>query len=280
MSEPKQAKEKNKEPKESTWNLSMDRLIYWANFTAIIIVGLSTLMLLFVIGKAISSNSDNQAPKQIDINYTLKVDSTQLKAYRDSSSYQFDKLIQQNNKKVIEEVDNSIKQQYQRMESILSVQEDKNKLFTYGAGFLAILVALATFFGFKSINEMKKSTIEAAEYEAKKIAEEVAKKIAEDKTKEEIQARYEAIENTIIDKVKANLLEEFNNNKVTVSDLDKKIAVLQNRIDVYFASEEMVNTTPNLEPDNSDDTDINVNVKDVKEKDLFTDEEPKTEGDN
>ena len=205
---------KTSEEKKAKEGISLDKLINGANWIAIIVVGLSTAMLLLVIAKAVLSNSNNPAPKQIEIKYILKVDSLQLRSFKDSTSITYDKFIRQNNQKVIEEVNNSIKQQYQRMESILSVQEDKGKLFTYGAGFLAILVALATFFGFKSINEMKKGTIESAEYEARKLAGD----IAEEKTKEKVRELLEDIRKQITTEIKTEFKGDFERKELIISD--------------------------------------------------------------
>ena len=108
------------------------------------------------------------------------------------------------------------------MESILAVQEARSNLFSYGAGFLAILVAIATFFGFKSINEMKKGTIEAAEYEAKKIAEEkakeVAQKVAEEKTKEELVSRLDGIKVELESSLTSDFQRKLDERELNVSD--------------------------------------------------------------
>ena len=130
--------------------------------------------------------------------------------------------INENNKKILEEINASVSSQYKRMESILEVQEDRSKMFSYGAGFLAILVAIATFFGFKSINEMKKGTIDVAEYEAKKIAEEkakeVARKVAEDKTKEELATKLELIKTELQTSLISSFQSKLDERELKISD--------------------------------------------------------------
>lgn len=269
-------------------DISLSKLIDGANWVAVIVVGLATAMLLFVTAKAIWSNSENSAPKQINIQYTLQVDSAELKAYQDSTNIIYEQLIRANNRKVIEEVNNSVKQQYLRMESILTVQEDKSKLFTYGAGFLTILVALATFFGFKSINEMKKGTINSAEYESKKIAEETAKKVseeiskvvAEERTKKEIQERYLALEKVILEKVKADLFEDFKRNNATLKGLDDKLANLEKRLDKYFDSPEMIGDMSGPEINSPESNPSLASEVKEEQKDLFLDEDNNVNEDN
>lgn len=256
---------------------TIDRLINWANFTAIIIVGLATTMLILVIAKAMWTSADNQAPIQINVNYTLKVDSNQLRNYRDSSNIEFDKFITQNNQKVIKAVDSSVNLQYKRMESILSVQEDKSKLFTYGAGFLAILVALATFFGFKSINEMKKATIDVAEYEATKVAEVKAKEVAQKEAKSEIIIQFQQIQNDLESTLKILLLdtnkkeientfktktEEIDQLKETLNNLIAETKVVLEKIETTLSKNNKIPAVQVVYPDipNTEDDDNNEEI--------------------
>ncbi|MFC4163862.1 hypothetical protein ACFOWU_09365 [Epilithonimonas zeae] len=174
----------------------LDWLIIGANWAAILIVTIATGALIWVVSSLIRKEPENIAPKEIVVKYEISVDTSLIKNDKDSATIKSIKNLDENNKKILSEINSSVDAQYKRMESILSVQEDRSKLFSYGAGFLAILVAIATFFGFKSINEMKKGTIDTAEYEARKIAEEEAKKVAEEIAKEvaEVKAKEVATE--------------------------------------------------------------------------------------
>lgn len=169
----------------------LESIVNGTNWVALGVVAFAVIGLIAIIFNLLSKDEENNAPKQILVRYEISVDKVSLKNAKDSTTLTIIERLDENNKKILNEINSSVDAQYKRMESILSVQEDRSRLFSYGAGFLAILVAIATFFGFKSINEMKKSTIEAAEYEAKKVAEEEAKKVATATAKEvaELEAK-------------------------------------------------------------------------------------------
>lgn len=208
---------------------SISQLIIGGEWTALIVVGLAVCLLLMLIFKLITKDSEKPASKPLEIKYQITISNNTNKNAKDSISIV---SIEENNKKLLEEINSSVKSQHERMESILSVQEDRSNLFTYGAGFLSILVALATFFGFKSINEMKKSTVETAEIEAKKVAEVEAKA--------EVQQNLEEIKKDIRNQINFEFKEKFENKELQVSDdftnklnesIDAKIFSLQEQIE-------------------------------------------------
>lgn len=200
----------------------LDWLINGANWTAIVVVGFATIALINVVYKLINIEPSNTAPKEVLVKYEIVVDTVALKKVKDPIILKAVSNIDENNKKILAEINASVDAQYKRMESILEVQEDRSKMFSYGAGFLAILVAIATFFGFKSINEMKKGTIDAAEYEAQKIAEvkakEVAQKVAEDKTKEELANKLEGIKVDLQSSLNSEFQGKFDERELNISD--------------------------------------------------------------
>lgn len=196
----------------------LDWLINGANWTAIVVVGFATIALISVVYKLINMESSNTAPKEIIVKYEIVVDTIALKKVKDPTILKTVSNIDENNKKILTEINNSVDAQYKRMESILEVQEDRSKMFSYGAGFLAILVAIATFFGFKSINEMKKGTIDAAEYEAQKVAEVKAKEIAEEETKKELASKLESIKNELNTSLTSDFKSKIDEKELKVSD--------------------------------------------------------------
>ena len=201
---------------------TLDWLIHGANWIAIIVVGFATIALISIVSKLINKEVENNAPKEIIVKYEIVVDTIALKNVKDPIVLKVVSNIDESNKKVLAEINASVDAQYKRMESILEVQEDRSKMFSYGAGFLAILVAIATFFGFKSINEMKKGTIDAAEYEAQKIAEvkatEIAKKIAEEKTKEELVIILESIKTELLTSLTLVFQSKLDERELKISD--------------------------------------------------------------
>lgn len=201
---------------------TLDWLIHGANWTAIVVVGFATIALISIVYKLINIEPSNTAPKEIIVKYEIVLDTIGLKKVKDPNILKTVSNIDENNKKILAEINASVDAQYKRMESILEVQEDRSKMFSYGAGFLAILVAIATFFGFKSINEMKKGTIDAAEYEAQKIAEakakEVAEKVAEDKTKEELANKLELIKTELQTSLISDFQSKLDERELRISD--------------------------------------------------------------
>jgi len=229
----------------------LESIVNGTNWVALGVVLFAVVGLICVVFNLLTKTEENNAPKEIVIKYEITVDKVSLKNAKDSTTLRV-KSLDENNKKILSEINSSVDAQYKRMESILSVQEDRSRLFSYGAGFLAILVAIATFFGFKSINEMKKSTIEAAEYEAKKVAEDEAKKVAKEEAKKtstkvskaEINKQIESIKDDLEISLRTSLVyenkkeveasinaktEEFEKLKTVAEDLIAKLQVIFDR---------------------------------------------------
>lgn len=270
-------------PETSKKNL--ESIVNGTNWVALCVVLVAVVGLIFVIFNLLSKTEKNNAPTEILIKYEISVDKVSLKNAKDSTTLRVVQSLDENNKKILSEINSSVDAQYKRMESILSVQEDRSRLFSYGAGFLAILVAIATFFGFKSINEMKKSTIEAAEYEAKKIAEDEAKKVAKEEAKKtstkvskaEISKQIESIKDDLEISLRASLVnenkkeveeslnaktEEIEKLKTVAEDLIAKLQVILDREKVKNSEDEpenppqgKVSPSDSLNPDieNSED---------------------------
>lgn len=211
----------------------LESIVNGTNWVALGVVAFAVIGLIAIIFNLLRKEEVNNAPKQILIKYEISVDKITLKNAKDSTTLRVVKSLDENNKKILSEINSSVDAQYKRMESILSVQEDRSRLFSYGAGFLAILVAIATFFGFKSINEMKKSTIESAEHEAKKIAEDEAKKVAKEEakktsteiSKKEINRQMSSIKGDLENALKSLLVDE--NKKEVETAVNAKSAEIE-----------------------------------------------------
>lgn len=249
---------------------NLESIVYGTNLVALFVVFIAVVGLICVVFNLMIKTEENNAPKEILIKYEISVDKASLKNAKDSTTLRIVKSLDENNKKILSEINSSVDAQYKRMESILSVQEDRSKLFSYGGGFLAILVAIATFFGFKSINEMKKSTIEAAEYEAKKIAEEkakeVAQKVAEEKTKEELVSRLNGIKAELHTSLTSDFQDKLNERELNVSDelLSSIRQEFDNKLDEL--REELNSLKYNTKPEPSVETETEI-------RNNFSDEE-------
>jgi len=276
------------DPNQKKNNSNLDSVMQGANWGALIVMVIAVILLLFVVAKMFWKESENNAPSEIIVKYELKLDTISVNKKAISISTESVKQIDHNNKVMLDEINNSVQAQYSRMESILQVQEDRNKLFTYGAGLLAILVAIATFFGFKSINEMKRSTIDAAEYEAKKVAEKVAEKVARDvaveKTKEEIVKRLDNIKNDLRNELFVSFKKEITRKELEVSDdfannlrseFDEKIAHLLENINIKEDVVEIKKESEGKKEDSTSNlkTDVQIESVSINEKDLFDDED-------
>lgn len=274
------------DPNQKKNNSDLDYLIIGANWGALVVMVLSVGLLFFVAKQMFSKESTNNAPNEILIKYELKVDTVSLNIKGIAINSESVKQIDQNNKVVLDEINKSVQAQYTRMESILQVQEDRNKMFTYGAGLLAILVAIATFFGFKSINEMKKSTIDSAEYESKRVAEEEARKIAKETSitvsKDEISKQVESIKNDLeitfqsflISENKKEVESSLNTKtkeveklKTVVDDLIARLQVMLNRnMEINHTSQAVFNAPTSDNPDSDNEKSESKNNEEGKDE--------------
>lgn len=240
----------------------LDSHISAANWAGLVIILTSVILLIIVIGNLLCISPKDNTTKEIKISYKLIKSGNGAKNLMDSTSLEYLKLIEQNNKRIVEEVNQSVKTQYDRMQSIIDSKEEQNIYNNYGAGIIALILAVAGFFGFKSINEMKKDAIEKAENEAKNIAEETAKnistRVSEEVAKNEARERYPRLKEELIGDLRFEFNQRFEEKELKVSDefqnkirkelnekyneLDEKYDQLIQRMDICCPDTKNINT--------------------------------------
>lgn len=211
----------------------LDNHIWAAHWSALAVILGSIILLFILISKMFLTNLvENNSPSEVQIKYELSGKENKLESMNDSLNLEYQKIIHQNNLKVVDEVNKSIKTQYDRIQTIIDSKEEQNIYSTYGAGIIALILGVAGFFGFKSINEMKKDAIETAEIEAKEVAGIAAKK--------ELQDKYLGIKNEVIKEIEATFIDRFKQKELVVSDefvravneqFDEKIKILNDRLE-------------------------------------------------
>jgi|GEM_PF-4864681 len=136
--------------------------------------------------------------------------------------------------------------QQKQLELVENKSDDNffNKLYT---AIVAIILAIAGFFGFKSISEIKTQALEDAKIEATKIAKDESTKIAKDESRKIAKKEFRIMfDNEYEAKVFAKANQAMN------IFLANEIGVLENRI---FALEEIIrqnNLNPEVDNENFD----------------------------
>lgn len=177
----------------------LECMINTVNWIGIVIMGLAIALFLVTITVIVNKKPNPTTTLNLELSYKLNPDSLII------NNSQFD----ERNKLLFDEINKTLTSYDAKIKSIIATEEDKNKWFTYVTGFLSILIAFATFFGFKSVFEMKKEAIETAEREAKIIAEKKAESIAKSVAIQEIKDQFKSIKTDLEIELKTCLKSEI-----------------------------------------------------------------------
>lgn len=170
---------------------NLEKLVYRANLFSIGIVSISVIAIVLYAVLFFYPTSKNEVIIKID--YPLVIDSTSIidkvntnvsakfeksgnsDSLKKQNSYSLNlnletkdlNKINQNNELIYKSID-SMLVNFQRNQSIiLAEKKERESFISFTSGILAIIIAISGFFGFKSINEMKKAAIDSAEEQAK-----------------------------------------------------------------------------------------------------------------
>ncbi len=203
-------------------------LVNWGNGLSIFFAAVGVLAVIIIVYQLLQKiPAKTKTEKGFKIEYNLQIDNELLKKIKSEETIEYLKLVEQNNKKIAEDFKQQINEQYDRTQKLIELKEDQNLYNTYGAGIIAIILAIGSFFGFKSINQMHKDSIDTAKIEAEKIAEKETKYIMSQKL-EEIQKiiRNQVLAelNEKIDSIKDNLSEGATNFYYTSAKSNKSLA--------------------------------------------------------
>lgn len=229
----------------------------YLNFLAGLIITAIFVIVIFLIYSIVSkeNNRDNEFNVKIHIN---------SEETGDSSAYYLKKADIDSLKYYCEKIENKIELLEKTKVEVLKLREEEsfyNKIYT---SFLALILAIAGFFGFKSIIELKKETIERAELEANKTASDKVDKVIEKRVAEITRKTIETSTKLIEDKT-------INYDEVNKETIDRieQLEYLMKNVSKNTASGETTKT---------ESKDVE-NVKDEKvteNKDYLVDETKKT----
>lgn len=149
-------------------------IILATNIVALFIMLVSILILFYAICRLVDPpvKSDNVTIQKVEFVYKIDIDTTKIKKLKDSTSLEYLRFVTKNNDKILESINKVIQNQEKRVDEIIERNKIQSDFVTYASAIFALILSIAGFFGFKSVNEMKKESIERAEM----IASEEAKK--------------------------------------------------------------------------------------------------------
>lgn len=234
-------------------------LVNWGNGLSLFfaaIGSISVIVIVFLLLKKPVESSKNENVFKIE--YSIQIDTLQLEKLNNKETIEYLKFIEQNNLKIAEDFSQQINDQYERMQKLAELREEQNLYNTYGAGIIAIILAIGSFFGFKSINQMHKDTVDTAESEAKVVADRIAKNVANEVAKNEIKIQIENIKGEVENTLKDLLLAEINKEvENKVNENSNELVSLRERANELIGRveqilEEVNNNNTNSETGDSD----------------------------
>lgn len=236
------------------------KLVNWGHGLSILFAALGVIIVTIIVCFLLFNTPEKtKTENKFEVKYNLQIDPIQLKKLKGQDAIEYFKLIEQNNKKIADEFNQKINDQYERTQKLIELKEEQNLYNTYGAGIIAIILAIGSFFGFKSINQMHKDTIETAEIEAKKAAEKETKEFLSLKL-DEIQKN---IRNQVIlesgEQIKS-ISEDYSKLVERYSKLDERIKKMESPISSTDFKEESDNSQvlKRESHDLFDDNDLNI----------------------
>lgn len=232
-------------------NEQLNKVVHFANISSILIVVVAVIVIILSAFALVFPKYENIEKLKLD--YVIKQDSIKFNLNDSTSVYakinpsQINKL-NKNNLLLFKKVDSLVTNYEKRHNDVLSSSKKQNDFISFAATIFAFIVTIAGFFGFKSINEMKKAAIESAEQEARKVSTEqskitsemVAKKTASDITdnyidkflSKEVQATSRDTANEILSAFDQRLTTLENNKEAEVEDSNIQIAIEEGKVDI------------------------------------------------
>lgn len=193
-------------------------IILATNIVALFIMLVSMMILFFAIYRLVDPpiKSDKITIQKVEFVYKIDIDTTKIKELKDSTSLEYLRFVTKNNDKILENMNKVIQNQEKRVDEIIERNKIQSDFITYASAIFALILSIAGFFGFKSINEMKKEAIERAE------------KIAIEEAQSQFNKMNEKNDKKISNQITAitkKLIEENNSSKsdTETPDEDKKI---------------------------------------------------------
>lgn len=229
---------------------NLEKLVYRANLFSIGIVSISVIAIVLYAVLFFYPTSKNEVIIKID--YPLLIDSTSIidkvntnvsakfeksgnsDSLKKQNSYSLNlnletkdlNKINQNNELIYKSID-SMLVNFQRNQSIiLAEKKERESFISFTSGILAIIIAISGFFGFKSINEMKKAAIDSAEEQAKAFLRNKDSEIDElyeKKISKAVDKKIETVKMLDKDNVKTIIKKDINTLSTEIQTLNLRI---------------------------------------------------------
>ena len=185
----------------------LDQVVHWANLASVIVVSISVIAIISA-GVFFFYPKDETAIN-VKVNYTISIDTTNVKDGKLILKTNSEKInqLKENNKLVYKNI-NKLSEDFEKKHKD-NIQSSKNQTdFTsYASAIFALIVSIAGFFGFKSINEMKLAAIEAAIEESNKVSANSMKNFMENELKEVTKKAVADVSMTFIEPLESKLNE-------------------------------------------------------------------------
>lgn len=185
----------------------LDQVVHWANLASVIVVSISVIAIISA-GVFFFYPKDETAIN-VKVNYTISIDTTNVKDGKLILKANSEKInqLKENNKLVYKNINKLIEDFEKKHKNNIQSSKNQTDFTSYASAIFALIVSIAGFFGFKSINEMKLAAIEAAIEESNKVSENSMKNFMENELKEVTKKAVADVSMTFIEPLESKLNE-------------------------------------------------------------------------
>ncbi|WP_396601649.1 hypothetical protein [Algibacter sp. R77976] len=220
-------------------NERLNKVVHFTNIVSVLVV-FSCVIAILTLGYNLMPKTAEINKNEVNLIYSLKIDSTYARDSIKKPLLDFKETTTKNNEKIYKEVNKLITDFEERNKELLRQKQEQSNFVSLSSALLGILLAIAGFFGFKSIKEMKKDALETATETSEKTAEVVAKDTAkitaeitaEEVAKSEMREKYTNIKDEIRDTVLAEVKVFVDKKNIaSVDDLKSELDSLKTQIE-------------------------------------------------
>jgi hypothetical protein len=185
----------------------LDQVVHWANLASVIVVSISVIAIISA-GVFFFYPKDETAIN-VKVNYTISIDTINVKDGKLILKANSEKInqLKENNKLVYKNINKLIEDFEKKHKNNIQSSKNQTDFTSYASAIFALIVSIAGFFGFKSINEMKLAAIEAAIEESNKVSENSMKNFMENELKEVTKKAVADVSMTFIEPLESKLNE-------------------------------------------------------------------------
>lgn len=211
---------------------NLDKVVHLANIASVVVVAISVIAILSAIFFFFYPKKETEIIN-VKVHYTYSI--VNSKSIKDSIGIKYNvSEINKNNKEVYRNINKRIEDFENKHKDNIQASKNQTDFVSYASAIFALIVAIAGFFGFKSINDMKKAAVESAIKKSQEVSEENIEKFFKNDIKTITKEAFQDVAISIID------------------PLDNRINDLQARIDECCEERERPNDNPifNVDDDN------------------------------